>query len=225
MAGRGAVLFDLDGTLTPRRASLERFAPIFAADFGDALAAIEVDELARRLIACDRGGYNPRRAEDLVEALPWREPPAPSELTAYWQRRFPDAVLPQPGLHAVLETLRTAGFRLGVVTNGEVVPQTRKLERLGVTERVDDVVISAAVECKKPDPRIFEIALRGVDVAPADCWFVGDHPANDVVGSRRFGMRAVWITDPEAGFPWPEGEPEAPHRITALTQLLAIVGA
>jgi putative hydrolase of the HAD superfamily len=225
MTRPGAVLFDLDGTLTPRRASLERLAPLLAADFADALGEIEPDALLRTLIACDHGGYNPRRAEDLIEALPWTAPPAPPALADYWQQRFPDAVVPQPGLHEVLEALRAAGFRLGVVTNGEVRAQTRKLERLGVPERVDDVVISEAAGCKKPDARIFERAARGVGVAAAQCWFVGDHPENDVLGAARFGMRAVWITDPEAGFPWPPGEPAARHRVERLEELLAIVAA
>ena len=169
----GAVLFDLDGTLTPRRASIRGFASLFAADFADVLEPMAEGALADALVAHDHGGYNPRRAHDLIGALPWRKPPAPEAIDRYWQARFPDAVLPQPGLHEVLDALRGAGFRIGIVTNGGVPAQTRKLDNLGVTTRVDDVVISDAVACKKPDPAIFEIAVRGLGVAAESSWFNG----------------------------------------------------
>jgi putative hydrolase of the HAD superfamily len=130
-----AVLFDLDGTLTPRSASLERFALLFAQDFEDSLAPIGIAELTRRLIALDQGGYNPRRAHDLREQLDWRAAPEASALDAYWQRRLPEVVVPQPGLHEVLDELVSRGLRIGIVTNGGVEGQRRKIERLGLADR------------------------------------------------------------------------------------------
>ena len=219
-----AVLFDLDGTLTPRRQSIEHFASLFAADHADALGPIEVDALAEFLVACDHGGYNPNRARDQIAGLPWQRPPSPDALEDYWQTRFPDACLPQPGLHDVLDALREAGLRIGIVTNGGVPAQTRKLELLGVLEKAHDVVISDAVACKKPDPRIFELAARGVGAAPEACWFVGDHPENDVLGPTRFGMRGVWIQAPDHHLPWPEDEAPAAHRVAHFPELLAVFG-
>ncbi len=227
-----AVLFDLDGTLTPRRASVERFASLFAEDLTDRLVAPPAAELRALLVEVDRGGYNPRRAEDLIAALEWTAPPEPGFLEDYWQRRFADAVVPQPGLHAVLDAIRAAGWRIGVVTNGGVAGQSRKLERLDLTARLDAVVISEAEGCEKPDPRIFERACERVGAAPGDCWFVGDHPEKDVRGAERCGLEAVWITDPTSGFAWAEGAaegaaedvPPPAHRIEDLRALLPLLG-
>ena len=44
----GAVFFDLDGTLTPRRASIEHFAPIFASDLAEALGPVD-EAILRRI--------------------------------------------------------------------------------------------------------------------------------------------------------------------------------
>lgn len=220
-----AVLFDLDGTLCPRRASVETFAEVFARDLADRLHAIETAELARALVAADHGGYNPRRAEDLVAALPWRDPPDPAFLRDYWARNFAQAVVPQPGLLDVLDALIARGLRIGVVTNGPVEGQRRKLERLAVRERIHHVVISEAAGCEKPDPRIFALAAEGVGADAGDCWFVGDHPEKDVLGAARCGMRAVWIDDPVSGFPWPSSQPAPAHRIERLEELLGIVGS
>ncbi len=218
------VLFDLDGTLTPRRASIEAFAHVFAADHAEALAPVDREALARTLVAVDQGGYNKRRAEDLVETLEWRVAPAAAELDRYWRSHFADAVVPQPGLLDVLDGLRARGIATGLVTNGAVPGQTRKIERLGLAERLDAVVISEAVGCEKPDARIFEIACERLGVGPGDCWFVGDHPEKDIAGAERFGMRAVWITDAESGFAWPADADPPCHRIERLEELLAILG-
>jgi len=215
----GAVLFDLDNTLTPRRACVRAFAPLFAADFADALAPVDAEALAAVLVEVDRGGYNPARGAELLEKLAWREAPAAADLDAHWPRRFADAVVPRPGLHELLDALGAAGARLGVVTNGGVYSQNRKVDVLGLRERVQSVVVSDAVGCKKPDPRIFALACQELGVNAEDSWFVGDHPENDVLGAMRAGMTGVWIRDAETGHDWPEGAPPPHHQIETLLEL------
>ena len=86
--------------------------------------------------------------------------------------------------------------------------------------------MSEAAGCKKPDPRIFQLACDELGVAPGDCWFVGDHPENDILGARRLGMHAVWIKDEVGSHAWPAGsEPESNiPRISALAELLPMLG-
>jgi putative hydrolase of the HAD superfamily len=221
-----ALLFDLDNTLTTRRASVENFAAIFADDHRTRLHAIELSDLQRILVELDQGGYNPRRAEQLRERLPWKTVPSVDLIETHWQRRFADAVVPRPGLRETLERLAGAGLSLGVVTNGGVVGQQSKIDRLGIRELLRSVIVSEAVGCKKPDPLIFQLACREVGSAPGECWFVGDHPANDVLGAENIGMRAVWIADEVTGHQWPTTLGEAPAalaRIESLEELPALL--
>jgi len=111
--------------------------------------------------------------------------------------------------HALLESLRARGLKLGLVSNAIDPPWLlhRDLEQLGVRERLDAAVFSSEVGWRKPHPAIFERALELLDVAPERALFVGDSLANDVAGARALGMRtvqAVWFNaeeDPDAPEP------------------------
>ena len=112
--------------------------------------------------------------------------------------------------HALLESLRGRGLRLGLVSNAVDPPWLlhRDLERYGVAERIDAAVFSSEVGWRKPHPAIFERALSDLGVEPAAALFVGDSLANDVGGARAVGMRtcqALWFTaDEEDGAPEPD---------------------
>src|SRR6266853_280648 len=94
---------------------------------------------------------------------------------------------------ATLRALKTAGKRLGVVTNGQTEWQTRKLEGLGLGSFFDAVLISESEGIRKPDARIFHRALERCRVEhPAEAMFVGDQPEVDVAGAHAAGLVAVW---------------------------------
>ena len=98
-----------------------------------------------------------------------------------------------PTTHALLESLRAQGLRLGVVSNafdpGWLLH--RDLEQMGIAERVDFSVFSSEVGKRKPHPAIFEAALRALDVRPEAALFVGDRLYEDIRGAGELGMRTV----------------------------------
>ena len=100
--------------------------------------------------------------------------------------------------HALLESLRTRGLKLGLVSNafdpGWLL--RRDLERMGVAERLDVAFFSSEVGKRKPHPLIFERTLEELDVEPARALFVGDSLYHDVGGAARLGMttvQALWF--------------------------------
>ena len=123
--------------------------------------------------------------------------------------------------HALLESLRDLGLKLGLVSNALDPPGLlhRDLEQLGVAERLDVAVFSSDVGWRKPHPAIFERALETLGVAPAAALFVGDTLATDVAGASALGMRtcqAVWFRadeDPDA----PEPDFQAFTQMDVLT--------
>jgi HAD superfamily hydrolase (TIGR01662 family) len=100
--------------------------------------------------------------------------------------------------HALLEALRARGLKLALVSN-TASPQWLLqpiLERQGIAERVDAIVLSSEVGKRKPHPAIFERALSELDVDASDALFVGDRLEADVLGASRVGMmtiQAVWF--------------------------------
>ena len=112
--------------------------------------------------------------------------------------------------HALLESLRGRGLKVGLVSNAFDPPGLlhRDLERFGVAERLDFAVFSSEVGRRKPDPAIFECALEALGVEAGRTLFVGDTLATDVAGARALGMhtcQAVWFrADDDPGAPEPD---------------------
>ncbi len=103
-----------------------------------------------------------------------------------------------PETEAVLRNLRSSGYRLGMITNGAPDLQRAKLEGAGLAPHFDIIVVSGEVGVGKPDPRVFELTLRALDVRPSEAVMVGDNPARDVLGAVSAGVRVVWVNRTQA---------------------------
>src|SRR3954467_9053636 len=132
--------------------------------------------------------------------------------------------------HALLESLRSDGLKVGLVSNAVDPPWLlhRDLEQAGVAERLHAAGFSSQGRGRKPHPAPFERALEllgGID--PANALFVGDSLANDVAGGRALGMRtvqAVWFRaddDPDA----PEPDFQAFTQLDVLNIVRRLVSA
>jgi putative hydrolase of the HAD superfamily len=111
--------------------------------------------------------------------------------------------------HALLETLRERGLKLGLVSNAIDPPDLlhRDLEQLGVAQRLDVAVFSSEVGRRKPDPSIFEVALSRLGIEPERALMVGDSVPNDVAGAQALGMttcQALWFVADSQEEPEPD---------------------
>jgi len=113
--------------------------------------------------------------------------------------------------HALLETLRGRGLRLGLVSNAFDPPELARAElaRLGVLERLDAVVFSGEAGARKPEAGIFLAALEALGgVPPERALMVGDRLREDVGGAAALGMatcQALWFeADESADGPEPD---------------------
>jgi putative hydrolase of the HAD superfamily len=197
LAGLRAVLFDLDGTLLDRHRSFELFVRDQWRRFITGVHPVEQDDYVRTLIERDRAGYGPR-GELFAGAVAHLGLPAALADTLRHDFRggFAGACVLFPDARPTLQALRAAGFRLGLITNGSVRMQSRKLECLALPPMFDTVLISDAEGIHKPDPEIFRRALQRLGVEAAHACYVGNHPAVDVAGAKSAGLRAVWRRDP-----------------------------
>ena len=67
-------------------------------------------------------------------------------------------------------------------------------ERYGVLDRFDEFVLSFEVGAMKPEPAIYEAALRAIRCAPGECFYTDDI-LDYVTAGRRFGLQAEVFTD------------------------------
>ncbi len=103
-------------------------------------------------------------------------------------------IRPVPGTRAMLEGLKEAGLRLGVISNadGRVADF---LDTAGLADLFELVLDSTVVGIEKPDRRIFQMACDAMGVAPEETVYVGDTYEVDVVGARQAGIRAILLVD------------------------------
>lgn len=126
----------------------------------------------------------------------------------------------QADARAGLEAL-SGTYRLGVLANQETwIRET--LARDGLDGFFEIWAISAEVGVDKPDPGIFEHALRESGSPPERCAMIGDRLDNDIAAAKAQGLRAVWLLRGEApDEPTPEQLEVPDAAVRTLTELPA----
>jgi len=100
-----------------------------------------------------------------------------------------------PGAEDLLASLRPR-FRLAALSNSNELHWERNTNDLGINDLFDLAISSHQVGFCKPDPRIYQAALRRPDVSPHAVMFFDDAHAN-VVAASRLGMRAFQVNGVE----------------------------
>lgn len=91
-----------------------------------------------------------------------------------------------------IDALKDRGLTLGVISNFETWLRDM-LAHFDVLDRFDVVAISGELELEKPDPRIFEWAMREAGARPDVCLHVGDSPNFDAQPAHDLGMTGVLL--------------------------------
>jgi len=126
---------------------------------------------------------------------------------------YPDAI---PTLHKLKET----GVKLGIITDGNMERQKRKIELLGLTF-LFDVIIYAEEMASKPSPISFLAALERLHIKATDACYIADNPLIDFKGAKEAGIKTTRILRGEfAEVPRTE---YIDFEIKTLDQLLEIV--
>ena len=84
-------------------------------------------------------------------------------------------------------------YRLHIITNGFEEVQHLKLRNSGIQKYFSTVTTSEDAKCKKPNPQIFEIALKKASVLSKASIMIGDSMEADIVGARNAGMHTLFF--------------------------------
>lgn len=87
-------------------------------------------------------------------------------------------------------------YRLGLLTNGALDVQRRKLEGSNLEGYFDQVLISGEIGIGKPDRLAFETLLQRMNVRNQAALMIGNNLISDVAGAQQAGLRAVWLNRP-----------------------------
>ena len=131
-------------------------------------------------------------------------------------------LVPVPGAAETIAELRDRGLRTGLITVcSEDVP--RIWPETLFHGLFDAEVFSSSVGLRKPDPRIYALALDELEVPASEALFVGDGANDELAGAERVGMTSVMLEVPPEKLPGEEQPEWDGLRIRSLPELLELV--
>ena len=112
--------------------------------------------------------------------------------TVFWNAAAPGA--PTEGIERFLEYLKDKGIRTGVISNISYDPSVvaERINRLLPENAFEFILTSSHFMFRKPNKRIFNLALEKAGLQPGEVWYVRDQYECDVKGSLHAGLLPVW---------------------------------
>ena len=124
-----------------------------------------------------------------------------------------------PGAEELVRYLAVK-YPLTVVTNGFVEVQYEKFDKSGLSDCFSHIVLSEEVGCQKPNPRLFEEALRMNGLKAEEVVMIGDSWNSDIQGAINAGIDQIWIR--KSKDPLPEGQ-SATYLVHTLSEVMEIL--
>lgn len=199
-----AILFDVDDTLYDRNLAQRKVLDLIIDQLPDVFGSLEKEHILEAFLESDRistadfntgfpfEGLRDNRNRIFLRLIGVAEDYA-GTITELYVKYSPTIKAPVVGAVYTVKNLSKM-FKVGVVSNGAPDVQYRKLETIGLRNLFSCIVLSEEIgSVRKPDPRIFQLALSTLHVKPSECLFVGDSYDNDVIGAKAVGMQACWL--------------------------------
>ena len=194
-----AVICDFGGVLTSPLmdafTSIQESSGISVEDLGKAMFALAGRLGVNLLVELETG----RMSEtDFLEALGAElsaQLERPVEMHGFGAAYF-ESLSPNVGMIEYMRELRERGYRMAICTNNVREWEQRWRAMLPVDEIFHEVVDSAFVGFRKPEPEIYRITLERLGVPAAECVLVDDVDVN-CDGAKKAGIRAIQFRDTE----------------------------
>ena len=188
------LVFDLDNTLFDREATFQRVADRFYEEHLSATTSVSREDAMAKIIRWDCDGYGNKGKMFESWVKEWPEAGLQlGDLRAWYRSEMDRQVQPDLEVNEFLAQLNEQQVPWGIVTNGSR-NQHRKCQVAGLDQLASFTIVSEEAGYAKPDGRIFRDALKAIGLAsPEQIMFIGDNPVADIVGAKRFGMKAAWI--------------------------------
>jgi HAD superfamily hydrolase (TIGR01549 family) len=133
-----------------------------------------------------------------------------------------------PGADSLIRTLAERDYTLALVADGFVDTFKNLLEKFDLYGLFPVRAISETVGADKPDRRMFETALKALNIDPEDysrVWMIGNNLERDMGGAKKLGLTTVWLDWAPRRSKIPANHWETPdHTIHTPLELLDLLG-
>jgi putative hydrolase of the HAD superfamily len=102
------------------------------------------------------------------------------------------ALEPRPNAIATLRQLKSAGYKIGLISNCSIEipilwPETE------FADLVESPIFSSREHVKKPDPRIYHLASERLAVIPEHCLYIADGENHELAAAGKLGLHSVLL--------------------------------
>ena len=193
MNQKKAVIFDLDQTLLDRTTSLKKFLR-WQINFFQLVPTMKKELFIQRFLELDDNGkiWKDRVYEQLIHEFSINHV-SQNTLLASYINDFNKFSCCFESIENTIIKLKEQGYLIGLISNGRTPFQEHNFYALGLTEFFSSIIVSEAVGLRKPDPAIFLLSCRQLNVSPQDCTFVGDNELADIQGAKAVGMKTIFF--------------------------------
>ncbi len=211
-----AIIFDLDDTILDTTLSADRLwlraAVEFATRAGVDVSAFDQQMKVSRVWfwsdpdrnQAGRLNLDQARAdcvEHTLELLNASNHKLATEIADWFTQRRITEMKSFDGAIETLQTLKDAGVRLALISNGKGETQREKVVLFGLEPLFDCIILEGEFGAGKPDRRVFDHALQTLGTRPAETWMVGDNLHWEVAAPQAMGIKGVWVDWKGVGLP------------------------
>ena len=190
-----AAVFDLDHTLFDRYGTIKAITPDIIKGF-DIADGVTAEIFAEELSYADKQfvhkGWK-KIHEYLVNKNIFKVPPTYDKYAEIVLKCFKTTTVKYDFAIPVLKEIKNMGIKTGLITNGTPELQYFKIKSLDMEDCFDEVIVSGETPYEKPDARIFQLMAEKLEIEANEMLYIGDHPLNDIDGSRNAGCIPVWV--------------------------------
>jgi len=112
--------------------------------------------------------------------------------TIFWNAAAPG--IPTEGIEDFLRYLKNKGIRTGAISNISYDPLVvaERINQLLPENIFEFIITSSNFMFRKPDKRIFDLALEKAELQPDEVWYIGDQYECDIKGALNAGLLPIW---------------------------------
>jgi REG-2-like HAD superfamily hydrolase len=107
-------------------------------------------------------------------------------------QKIPYSMILYPDVIPTLIRLKESHYKLGLISNMDRIGD-ELLKEFELSEYIDVCITSKEANAEKPDPIIFNLALKKLGIESKESMYIGDQISSDIEGARNAGMNSMLI--------------------------------
>ncbi|MDT7830191.1 HAD family hydrolase [Pricia sp. S334] len=133
-----------------------------------------------------------RSKQDVFEYVSTTYPANKSDLLHTYRNHTPNLHL-FDGVCKTMASIKDKKGKIGIITDGRKTTQRAKLKALGITDRIDKIVISEEVGSEKPDERNYRIIME--EFPDHTYLYMADNLRKDFIAPNKLGWKTLGLVD------------------------------